>query len=86
MNTQTVLTKHKKFGMDVKMSRNVSLFWVRPAEAPQKELNHSIILQEEKSMIDENRTTAIPLISRPDTSWATDRMTPSRFLISEHWE
>ncbi len=26
MNTQTVLTKHKKFGTDVKTSRNVSRF------------------------------------------------------------
>ncbi len=31
INTQTVMTKHKKFGTDAKTSRNVSRFGVRPA-------------------------------------------------------
>jgi hypothetical protein len=30
-NIQTVLTKHKKFGTDVKTSRNARLFWISPA-------------------------------------------------------
>jgi len=43
-----------------------------PGENAQKELKHSIILQEQKAMLDENGSRAILLILPPDTISATD--------------
>ena len=43
-----------------------------PGKNAEKELNHSIILQEQKAMIDKKRTMAISLISRSDMVLATD--------------
>lgn len=50
-----------------------------PMKNSQKELKHSIILREQKALIDENESRAILLISRPDMVLATDNVKSEKF-------